>query len=68
MQYFFWQVSTSKAEAHPILGHDAELDVGVRDVDLAVVEPRLPHEGLADVGEGAVAAEDEVGLEGRPVG
>ena len=40
----------------------------MRDVDLAVVEPRLPHEGLADVGEGAVAAQDEVGLEGRPVG
>ena len=40
----------------------------MRDVDLAVVEPRLPHEGLADVGEGAVAAQDEVWLEGRPVG
>ena len=40
---------------------NAELYVGVRDVRLAVVEAALPGQVLADGGEGAVAAKDEVG-------
>ena len=41
----------------------AQLHVGVRDVGLAVVEPRPLHHLLPHGGEGSVAANDKVGLD-----
>ena len=51
--------------SYSILCQDAELNVSVRNIGLAVVEPGLSHERLPNCGKGPVTAEDKVRLETR---